>query len=291
MPDTFAGRYISYREWMESVLYHPKSGFYISGRFPIGKKGDFITAAGSRAFARGLCLYFSNIIGKNRLPQVFCEVGSGDGSLAERFIKEWGQTSPQNCGDFRYYSVEISPRSRRLQQERISHPGFTAVSRPEEVEPFEGILFSNEFFDALPVHVVMRCGGKLYEVLISVTGSRLEEHMGPLRDEEVLVYLERFPDLEIPEGHHVEIPICMLKTYRSMARPVKRGFLITIDYGYRFSELRRAIYREGSMRGYHDHRMVDVRRVPFACDMTCHIHFDVRVKKGIRLGFSGWKLM
>ena len=58
------------------------------------------------------------------------------------------------------FIVEESPYHRKVQKELL-FPEFDViqVENLSELAPFEGVLFSNELFDALPVHVIEKEGG------------------------------------------------------------------------------------------------------------------------------------
>src|SRR5262245_47390143 len=110
---------------MEVALYHPLHGYYRRARDPFGKQGDFFTAEQLQpvfgiliaAAIRALCREMGE-------PHDFTvvELGSGRGEMAEAF------------GEWQYLPVEIGGRL------------------PEH---FSGVVFSNEFFDALPVHAAV----------------------------------------------------------------------------------------------------------------------------------------
>lgn len=63
-------------------------------------------------------------------------------------------------------------------------PSFAGLS-----SSFSGIVFSNELFDAFPVHVIERRNGQIYECFVTVEDDRLVEQRYVLEDEEIVQYL------------------------------------------------------------------------------------------------------
>jgi SAM-dependent MidA family methyltransferase len=57
--------------------------------------------------------------------------------------------------------------------------------------------------------------------------------------------------------------------------------VVTADYGYTNEEWMNPRRAEGSLRGYHQHRMINnVLEDPGEMDITTHIHFDYLIQKG-----------
>ena len=113
-----------------------------------------------------------------RLEPMFCEVGAGNGRFAHAFLQEWEDSikTPLN-----YIIVESSPYHRKLQTELLKDPfSFTQVESLEELEAFEGMIFSNELFDALPVHVIEKVNGQLFEMMVGIKNEPLYEEKVPL---------------------------------------------------------------------------------------------------------------
>jgi SAM-dependent MidA family methyltransferase len=117
---------IPFQRFMETALYHPEHGYYRRPRDPFGKAGDFYTAEqiqpvfGILMAARIRQLY--RAMGEP-LDFVVVELGAGRREMAEAF-SEW-----------RYVPVDIDSGALPAQ--------------------FRGVVFSNEFFDALPVDVAV----------------------------------------------------------------------------------------------------------------------------------------
>ncbi len=168
---------ISFRDFMETALYDPKEGYY-SVRAAIGEGGDFTTAPSiSPLFARAVARAFAADAGSFEGPIDFVEVAAGEGIFLRDFRRELAEVDPSAARRTRIRAVERSARGR----ESIVRSGgaervFADASQLEK-ESISGWIFSNELYDALPVHRVqmregraLRAGG--HARLVGQAGSR-----------------------------------------------------------------------------------------------------------------------
>ncbi|WAA11452.1 class I SAM-dependent methyltransferase [Fervidibacillus halotolerans] len=287
MKGRWMGPMVSYEQWIEDKLYHPKNGYYMTKKEKIGKRADFYTAAEFfPIFATLMANYFIQKVEENRLPPIFCEIGSGTGKFMVHFVTHCKKRAPHFFKDFQYISVEKSPYHRQLQRSLVQDDQVLILEDLEHLEPFEGMMFMNEFFDALPVHVIEKRGNTIFEIWVSSEGGKVSEQKLPLQNERIIRYLKRFPNFTIQDGHRVEIPLRMEEMYRKLAERLKRGYMIIIDYGYTFFELNRANLKNGSLRAYRNHRLIKLPSVMNDIDITSHIHFDALMEWGRELGLQ-----
>src|SRR5205814_893588 len=124
---------ISFERYMELCLYHPESGYYTSpGHERFGRGGDYYTSAQlGTLFARLMSRRFHAMQAEMGGDFMVLEVGPGRGDFGREIARE-----------FRYTGIEYGD--------------------PWPQEPIRGCIFSNEFFDALPVRAF--CGDR--EVLV-----------------------------------------------------------------------------------------------------------------------------
>lgn len=175
---------ISYSTYMNLVLYTEGHGYYMKERKKIGRQGDFFTSSNvSSVFAKIFAKFFIRLVENGEVAPNICEIGGGTGKFAYDVLQEWKQLSPETFIDVNYSIIEVSPFHRKLQQENLC--SFSNVSyytsHSEMGDSFEGILFSNELFDAFPVEVIEKRNGILYEVRITYTGEgKLTEVCRPL---------------------------------------------------------------------------------------------------------------
>lgn len=94
-------------------------------------------------------------------------------------------------------------------------------------------------------------------------------------------------ELELPDGFRVEVPLQMMEWVENVADVLARGLLVTVDYGYRNEELLDPALRQGTLRGYYQHQLIeDPLLHPGEMDLTAHIHLDALIKKGEEEGFK-----
>ncbi|MEH7414145.1 SAM-dependent methyltransferase [Neobacillus drentensis] len=274
-------RLISYADYISAVLYHPELGYYMKEKPKIGRKGDFITTSNiSDVYGRLMAKWFSAICEKTKLPPVFCEIGAGTGRFANAFLQEWYDSIGT---PLKYIIVESSPYHRKLQRELLQ-PSFSImqVESLEKLEPFSGLVFSNELFDALPVHVIEKINGAYVEVMVGMTDNgQLFEQREELTNQAILLFLAE-SKLSIREKQRIEIPLAMDKMIEDISKVLMEGIIVTADYGYTNEEWAHPQRKKGSLRGYHQHLMIDdVLQLPGEIDITTHVHFDYLIQKGM----------
>ncbi|WP_411333452.1 class I SAM-dependent methyltransferase [Metabacillus indicus] len=278
------GGSISYAEYMNLVLYHPEHGYYSSTRQKIGKGGDFYTSSNvSDVYAKVFAAFFSRMVEKDLAEPAFCEIGGGTGRFLEALLLEWKNCSPRTYEALTVISVEGSGFHRNLQMERCAD---LAVSVQEQLpENFRGIIFSNELFDAFPVHVVAKIDSQLFEVKVAYKNGALVEEFEPLKNEEIASFL-LWQNIELSEGQRFEVPLAMLSYMRMLDHACEAAVIAMADYGYTNAEWHTPARKQGSMRGYFRHQMMPPLLHPFEMDITTHIHFDAYEKKAEELGWN-----
>jgi SAM-dependent MidA family methyltransferase len=129
------------------------------------------------------------------------------------------------------------------------------------------IVFSNEFFDALPVEVLSE-RGKLH---ISEKERRFVESWSPASPEE-LEFLDRY-SVHPEAGDRVEVPLIAQRWMTQIAATVKSGFIIAIDYGYTRQEQLTGRHR-GTIAAYRQHSVnANPYEAPGEQDITAHVNF------------------
>jgi SAM-dependent MidA family methyltransferase len=153
---------VTFHEFMEAALYHPEFGYYRRARDPFGREGDFYTAEQLQpVFGILIAARIRSLFEEMCRPPDFrvVELGAGRGEMAEAL------------SSFHYVSV------------------VTGDPMPGR---FTGVVFSNEFFDALPVHVAVRRGTSWNEMRISRRDRCFAWEECGEAPEEVRRYLDRY---------------------------------------------------------------------------------------------------
>jgi SAM-dependent MidA family methyltransferase len=266
---------ITYADYMQLALYHPEEGYYIKERQKIGKKGDFYTSSNvSDVFGKLIGKWYAKKWRDLGLPPSVCEIGAGNGRFARAFIEGWRE---MNAETLTYYIVEKSRYHRSLQNAELTGLEDVMIVHGDtyaETEMHKGMIFSNELFDAFPVHVVEKIEGIVHEVFIASENDQLKEIKVPVSDERIIKFLND-QQFELAEGQRIEIPLAMEPFINSIAKKLDKGLMVTVDYGYTKDEWMHPSRRQGSLRGYYNHQMHhDILEHPGEMDLTSHVHFD-----------------
>ncbi|KON87061.1 cytoplasmic protein [Sporosarcina globispora] len=276
---------ISYAEYIQVALYHPEYGYYMKNSPKIGPEGDFITTSNiADIYGRTISKWFYEEARRNKLPFQVCEIGGGNGRFARAFIDEWNLIADE---EIHYSILETSPYHRKLQQQQIAFSEhIRQIDSLNEVSPFCGMIFSNELFDALPVHLVEKMNDQLYEIMVTVKEGKLAEKAVPLTNEDISLFLEE-SGLSLSDGQRIEIPLQMKQMIKSLAAALDEGIVLTADYGYTDEEWQAPMRRDGSLRGYYRHSVINnVLEHPGEMDITSHIHFDSLIRIGEKAGLN-----
>jgi SAM-dependent MidA family methyltransferase len=245
---------VTMRRFMEVALYHPEHGYYRRPRDPFGKAGDFFTAEQIQpVFGILMAQCVRRLYREMGEPREFTvvELGAGRREMAEAF-SEW-----------RYIPVDIDGG--------------------ELPASFSGVVFCNEFFDALPAHAAIYQEGAFRERLVGFDGECFVWRTGAPVDAAVEDYLRRyFPDAA--EGREYEANLEAVAWIERIARTLERGYLLTIDYGYTRAESVR--FPAGTLMGYRRHTAsADVLKDPGERDITSHVNFTALEECGHAHGF------
>jgi SAM-dependent MidA family methyltransferase len=211
---------------MELALYHPELGYYRRPNHdPFGKHGDFYTASQVQpVFGRVIAREIRNLKTQMGSPEDFTvvELGPGRGEMADALR------------EFHYVPVEVGS----------DLPG-----------NITGVVFSNEFFDALPVRVRVQVDEQWEERLVVTANGG---------------FAFTPPSAELVEELHDR----SIEWMKRIAESLERGYVLTIDYGYTNREKIR--FPQGTLMSYRAHHATeDVLADPGERDISSHVPFDV----------------
>jgi SAM-dependent MidA family methyltransferase len=172
----------------------------------------------------------------------------------------------------RYTIVEISEPLRARQRSRLEAEGLAAKVRWLDGLPTDitGVIFSNELLDAMPVHCVAVGNDELREVYVTWDGERFAEELRePSPD--VIAYFDS-TGVRPADGCRAEVNLAALGWMRGAAQSLKRGFVLTIDYGYEAEELYAPWRTDGTLLCFYRHNPSNDPYVRIGRqDMTSHI--------------------
>ncbi|MBI2820125.1 MAG: SAM-dependent methyltransferase, partial [Acidobacteria bacterium] len=171
-----AGDKITFARFMELCLYHAQYGYYNTERVKFGRHGDFYTSAHTGpVFARLLARHFELLWHELGKPDRFdlVEFGPGDGWFAAELLPWVAKRFPEFSAQLHYTAIEQSPVLRARLQERLARFAdrirlYENLPVPETgADRITGCLFANEFFDALPIHILVWRDGRWLERYVS----------------------------------------------------------------------------------------------------------------------------
>lgn len=297
---------ITFADFMRMALYHPSYGYYAGGgqgREPVGWEGDYFTSVDlhplwGETIARQLRQMWQLLGQPARFDVV--EPGAGRGLLARdvwgwalRHAPDWAETLHYTMTDRAPIGTPLhAARESRLAAElaRLGVPDHATVwtaELPETMagEGITGAIISNELADALPVHIVEHHENILREIYVDVdtkTG-RFVERVGPPSTPEVANYLDEYhvPWRDYPDGWRAEVCLEARAWMRRIAAAMRRGFVLTIDYGDTARRLYTRHRRHGTLAVYSQHQFGDRPLAqPGTQDLTAHVNFSALIQTG-----------
>lgn len=289
---------IPFSQFMEWCLYHPEYGYYRSEGIKIGGDGDYYTSSCvhplfGHLIAKQL-FQMSEILGGETFDVV--EMGGGKGFLCEDILNWAKKKAPLFYRRLRYHLLETAPLFLEEQKERLSEQErekrviwINSEEFGEAKVQIQGCFLSNELVDAFPVHRVILDHGNLKEVYVTEQNGQFEERWDEPSDPRISSYFKSM-DITLQEGQEAEVNLQALGWMEKVGRCLKRGFVLTIDYGYPSEELYAPHRREGTLLCYHQHQTSEnpYERLGEQ-DITSHVNFTSLIQKGEEVGlrFTG----
>ncbi|MEO8594483.1 MAG: SAM-dependent methyltransferase [Candidatus Solibacter sp.] len=246
---------IPFRRFMDVALYHAEVGYYRRARDPFGKEGDFFTAEQIQpVFGILMAARIRQLFREMGEPREFTviELGAGRCEMTEAF-SEW-----------KYVPLDVDSNT-----------------MPAGVT---GVVFSNEFFDALPVDAVVYQDGAYREQLVAREGGAFRWETGDRVGEASEDYLRRY-FLPPEEGWRYEVNLEALLWLRRAAESLTKGYMLSIDYG--FTRAQSVRFPAGTLMGYRRHTArEDVLSEAGLRDITAHVNFTALQETGAACGLA-----
>lgn len=241
---------VSFHDFMEMALYYPGVGYYTSSREKLGAGGDFYTSPYLTslfgAMVAGQLEEMWQLMGCE--PFTIVEYGAGTGLLAADILHRLSGNS-RMYDKLQYVIIEKSEsmqeKKRMLLPDKVRWVGSIA-----EIGPVTGCVLSNELVDNFSVHqVVME--GDLMEVFVDYEEGKFRELFRPASDElkDYLIELR----VNLAAGTRTEINLEATEWIKEISSALKKGFVLTIDYGGPSGLLYSK--KQGTLVCYHGHHM------------------------------------
>lgn len=266
---------LSFREFVETALYHPLGGYYARAENPVGRGADYVTAPLlSPVFAFALGNLVRDFVRRNQGEVCsIVDIGCGDGALIR-------DLAAHSAGSTRFFGVD-----RSLSRVRDTVAGVQFVASLDEV-PRDGVhlILSNELYDAFPFARLVRRGEELHELWVHDRDGILEwtERKAPPAYEQ---YFARH-GVEMAEGQFADVSLEWETFHSAVLRFVERGLIVTIDYGYPAAKLFHPRARRfGTAAAYAGQRVSrDLLAAPGEQDLTAHVNFSDLERAGESAG-------
>jgi SAM-dependent MidA family methyltransferase len=279
---------ISFRDFMEMALYYPELGYYTSARDKIGIRGDYYTSP-----------HLTNIYGcliAKQLEEMWelldkkeftvVEYGAGMGLLCLDILKEI-KKNKEFYDKLKYCIIEKSEAMRQKEREAISNEPVGAekvtwYDSIKDIETFNGCVLANEVLDNFSVHKVVMKEEGLMEVFVDYQKDFIEV-LKPA-NQTLKNYFANL-NVTLPPGFQTEVNLQAIDWLKDISGSLKKGFVLTVDYGFPSSELYRSYRRLGTMVCYNKHAVNDL---PYSDigeqDITAHVNFSALNFWGAKFG-------
>lgn len=235
---------------------------YYATRDPLGAAGDFTTAPEiSQMFGELVGVWLVDLWDRAGCPPAhYVELGPGRGSLAQDALRAMASSGFTPTVHF----VETSPALRAVQGERV--PG--AIFH-DDISTIPGdaplLIVANEFFDALPIHQLIRGGKDWHERRVAAQGTLFL----PVADKPVPESLIPKALREAPAGSIIESAPASVAIVTALAKRLnaQSGAALIIDYGYDGPALGETLQ---AVKG---HRYANPFDAPGDQDLSAHVDF------------------
>jgi NADH dehydrogenase [ubiquinone] 1 alpha subcomplex assembly factor 7 len=265
---------ISLADFMAAALTDPDHGYYTL-RDPLGARGDFVTAPEVSQMMGEMvavwCIAMWKTIGAPERVALI-ELGPGRGTLMADLLRA-ARIRPAFREALDVRLVESSPVLKDAQKRALGdaavawHADFAEAARASSDRPL--LVVANEFFDALPVHQLVKTKDGWRERLVdrAETGQRLRFVTAARETDACSLAPTRFSDA--PEGSVFEACPAGRTLARSIAVEIaaRRGAALLIDYGHGETAL------GDTLQAVRGHRRHDPLEDPGDADITAHVDF------------------
>ncbi len=283
---------MTFERFIDFALYHKEFGYYSSGNVSIGGEGDFYTSPYVHsAFGEVISKFLLKSLSFISAPvPTIVELGAGKGILACDILDTIKRKNVAIYDKLIYTYIEKSPalieQAHKALSEHKEKIRFIQDITEIENDSLEGIVISNELFDSIPFHRVIVENSGLREVYVSLKDDNLIETSGALSTEELKKYIDKY-ELELIEGQQMEICLAAGKALKEIYRILRKGFILTIDYGYTASDLYSPSRINGTYKCMKGHT---INENPYQDigeqDITAHVDFSNLISEGEAVGLN-----
>ena len=287
---------ITFADFMESALYDSEFGYYhLEAR--IGAEGDYWTSPEvhtifAQTIARQLAQATEAIAPTG--PFTIIEMGAGKGTFAGHVLKTFQREQPALLGRLEYVIIERSSGMTRRQEDHLDpfrQAGVSIRWLPDLAAlasgSVTGAIFSNELVDAFPVHRVVQRPLGLREIFVGWSSSQgFTDIEAPPVAPALQQYFPRL-GIRLEDGQRAEVNLEALQWMRLVAACLRRGIVLTIDYGHTAADLYAPLRKGGTLLCYYRQSVSDSPYIRIGQqDMTAHVNFTSLAMTGQESGLA-----
>ncbi len=290
--DAGGGR-ITFARYMQLALYEPGLGYYSAGARKFGRDGDYVTAPElSPMFSRCVARQCAQVLAAG--GRDILEFGAGSGVMARDILAALEAAGSLPDG---YHILEVSADLRRRQRETLERAVPHMLDRVHWLDglpdgDFEGVVLANEVLDAFPVHrFYVVDDGMAGEYYVTWEGDGFAWQQGPLSGPEIRAAVDAVARdvglAQLGRGYTSEVNALLGGWMEGIAGFLKRGVVLTFDYGYPRREYYHPQRRAGTlMCHYRHHAHDDPLILPGLQDITAHVDFTAAAEAAHRAGLT-----
>ncbi len=284
---------INFAEYMELVLYHPLHGYYASNAERISERGDFLTSphlADDFGEMLAIQLYQTwQILGE---PQLFSivEMGAGQGLLASQILAYSHRVYPDFFRSIDYIIIETAAAMIAAQQIRLTDLPVRWCDWTEIPDrSIVGCFLSNELIDAFPVHQVAIEEDKIQEIYVTISEENRDRVFAETIDYLSTDKLAKYWQLNqidllsdrYASGYRTEVNLAALSWLEQVSIKLRRGYIISIDYGYTADRYYNPMRSQGTLQCYYQHAHHNDPYLNIGNqDLTAHVDFTALQNHG-----------
>lgn len=281
---------LDFAHYMDLVLHAPGLGYYSAGAAKFGAGGDFVTAPElGDVYARCIAHAIAPVL--RATGGDLLELGAGSGAFAADALAELQRLDALPA---RYRILETSADLRQRQAARLHERVPALAARIEwldgpPADAWRGVLFANEVIDALPVRRFVVADGAIRAEAVDLDADgalrRIEVPADPaLQAAVAALEAECGP---WPSPYRSEWNAVLPAWFAAIGATLEQGLVLFADYGYPRREYYAPSRSDGTLRGFHRHRLVaDPLAAPGLMDLTASVDFSAVAHAAAAAGFA-----
>jgi len=279
---------LRFSEFLALDLYHPQHGYYLTcDPFRDYQSSPNVHPVFGACIASQIAGFWREM-GSPKEFTVF-EAAAGSGRLCADVLSALRGSETDLYQIVRYVTQDPSLAGPAAAEKLLAAGVPAAKARAAAALPstaeIEGCIMSNELLDALPFDRVRVREGRLYELRTGLDGDRFVD----VEAEPSAEIVDHFRGLGVMPGEGCEAEVCLeapLWLARA-ANALKRGYILTLDYGYDAADLYASWRRRGTMLTFYQHTSNDD---PYARigrqDITASVDFTSLLRAGEAAGLQ-----